>query len=188
MPWRRTLGLVAGVTSVAAIGGAVQLITGTYTPPVSDLEPVGLHSWVVPGLWLAASVAVPCACVTLLAWHRSPRVGTAAIVAGLLLGVELVVQIPFVGLDVLQAVMGIVALALLGLGFAARGIRGPAEGNLTTSTDPTRVTSYLYDDHPAQKESDAFASGDLVVRAAARTAAGGAGLWRPRRGPGHRDG
>jgi hypothetical protein len=118
--WRRTLGLVSGSTSVAALVGAGQLITGTFTPPLSDLRALGLHSWVLPGIWLAASVAVPCGVTAVLAWRRSTRLGQAAAVAGTLLLVELAVQIPFIGLDPLQAVMGMVAAALIWLGFASQ--------------------------------------------------------------------
>lgn len=119
--WRRTLGTLAAVTSLAALVGSVQLVTDTFAPPVDDLSPLGLHSWVLPGFWLAGSVALPCGLVTVLAWRRSRRLGAAAVVAGLLLAVELAVQIPFVGLDPLQAVMGTVAALLVGLGLAAHG-------------------------------------------------------------------
>jgi hypothetical protein len=122
--WRRTLGILAGVTALGGLAGAVQLVTGTFTPPVSDLDPLGLDSWVLPGLWLAASVAVPCAVVAVLAWRRSRRLGTAAVVAGLLLGFELVVQVPFVGPSMLQAFMGTVAGLLVGLGLLSRRAGG----------------------------------------------------------------
>ncbi|WP_183099818.1 hypothetical protein [Nocardioides pelophilus] len=119
--WRRTLGTLAAVTSLGAVVGSVQLVTDTFTPPVSDLSRLGLRSWVLPGIWLAASVALPCGLVTVLAWRRSRRLGAAAVAAGLLLAVELAVQIPFVGLDPLQAVMGTVAVLLVGFGMAAHG-------------------------------------------------------------------
>ena len=114
----RALAAVAGLTSVAAWIGAAQLVLGVYTPPVSDLEPLGLQSWLVPGLWLAASVAVPCLVVAVMAGRRSPRTGWAALVAAGLLAVELAVQVPFVGLDPLQAVMGTVAVVVAALGAA----------------------------------------------------------------------
>ena len=117
--WRRTVGVVSALTAAAAAVGSVQLVTGTFTPPVSDLRPLGLESWVMPGLWLAASVAVPCAATAVLAWRRSHWMGPAAIGAGALLVVELVVQVPFVGLDPLQGVMGMVAISLVGLGFSS---------------------------------------------------------------------
>lgn len=127
LSWRRTLGWLAGVTSVAAAAGAVQLVTGFYTPPVEDLEPLGLRSWVLPGVWLGLSVAAPCAVVACLALRRDPRVGLASVVAGLLLLLELVVQIPFVGLDPLQAVMGSVAVLLLVLGTLSRRASAPTD-------------------------------------------------------------
>lgn len=117
--WRRTVGVVSALTGAAAAVGSVQLVTGTFAPPVSDLRPLGLESWVLPGLWLAASVAVPCLGTAVLAWRRSTRMGPAAVGAGVLLIVELAVQMPFVGLDPLQGVMGTVAVSLVGLGWSS---------------------------------------------------------------------
>ena len=119
LPWRRTLAWTTALTAFAALGGAGTLVSGTFTPPVSDLEPLGLSSWVLPGFWLFFSVAVPCAMTAWLAWQESVLTGVAAMVAGVLLTVELVVQIPFVGLDPLQAVMGVVATLLVVLGAVA---------------------------------------------------------------------
>jgi len=117
--WRRTLGVTAMLTGVAAAVGSVQLMTGVFTPPVSDLSSLGLQSWVLPGLWLVATVALPCAAAAFLAWRGSPWLGVAAIGAGALLLVELAVQIPFVGLDPLQGVMAVVAVVLASLGFVS---------------------------------------------------------------------
>ena len=85
-----------------------------------DLEPLGLTSWVLPGIWLFASVAVPCVTASVLALRRRPTAPLAAVAAGGLLAVELLVQIPFVGLNPLQALFGLVAVALVGLGLDAR--------------------------------------------------------------------
>jgi hypothetical protein len=125
VPWRRTLGLVSAVTGVAALTGSVQLMTGTFTPPVSDLRPLGLHSWVLPGLWLATSVALPCGVTAARAWRRSVQLGVTAATAGALLLVELAVQIPFVGFDPLQAVMGAVAGLLIWFGFLSHETTRP---------------------------------------------------------------
>ncbi|SDK53918.1 hypothetical protein SAMN05428985_104417 [Nocardioides sp. YR527] len=117
--WRRTTGVLAGLTAAAATVGSVQLLTGTFTPPVSDLRPLGLDSWALPGLALAASVAVPCAATAVLSWRRSRWMGPAAIGAGSLLAVELMVQLPFVGRDPLQGVMAVVAASLVGIGWSS---------------------------------------------------------------------
>ncbi len=109
----RRLFLGAGlVIGLAALAGAVQLVSGTFTPPVSDLEPLGMHSWVLPGLWLLCSVAVPWVGVAWAAWRRHPRTPAVVLVACASLAVELVVQIPFVGLSALQVVMGVPAVVL----------------------------------------------------------------------------
>ena len=112
--------VVEGLVAVGGIGGTVQLITGTAAPPVEDLEPLGLTSWVLPGLWLFASVAVPSTVAAWLAWRRSPHTPNAVLVASALLAVELLVQIPFVGPSLLQAVFGTVAIVLAVLALVAR--------------------------------------------------------------------
>jgi hypothetical protein len=113
---------VAAETFVAVAGaaGAIQLASGTFTPPVSDLEPLGLTSWVLPGLWLFATVAVPSATAAWLAWRRSPSAPVSVLVASALLLLEVTVQIPFIGPSALQAVFATVALALAALAWHAR--------------------------------------------------------------------
>jgi len=112
-----------GVGSLVAAGGVIgagQLVTGTFTPPVADLAPLGLTTWLLPGVWLFASVAVPWAVAVWLAWRGSARTPSAVLAACALLAVELVVQVPFVGPSVLQAVMGTLALAMGALALQAR--------------------------------------------------------------------
>ncbi len=119
-PHRTVFVAVESLVALGGLAGTVQLVTGTYTPPVADLEPLGLSSWVLPGVWLFSSVAVPSAVAAVLAWRRSPSTPTAVLVASGLLAVELAVQIPFVGPSALQAVFGTVALGMAGLAVHAR--------------------------------------------------------------------
>jgi hypothetical protein len=118
---RRALVATSGLTSLAALVGSGQLVTGTYAPPVSDLEPLGLDTWVLPGIWLLLSVALPCGITAVLAWRASPSAGAWGIAAGVLLLVELAVQIPFVGWDPLQPTLAVVAVLLVLLGFRVHG-------------------------------------------------------------------
>lgn len=111
-PHRRLFAAASGMIAAAGLAGAVQLVTGTFTPPVSDLEPLGLTSWTLPGLWLAASVAVPWAVASWAAVRRRAWAPTAVLVASGLLLFELAVQIPFVGFSPIQPVMGAAAVAL----------------------------------------------------------------------------
>lgn len=111
-PWRRTFIAVESLVAVSGVEGSWQLVTGIHVPPVSDLEPLGLTSWVLPGAWLLVSVAVPSAATAWLAVRRSPLTPRAALVAAAALAVELLVQIPFVGVDPLQAVFGAIAVGM----------------------------------------------------------------------------
>jgi hypothetical protein len=119
-PFRWIFVVLEAFVLVGALSGAVQLWTGTYAPPVSDLDPLGLDSWKLPAVWLFCSVAVPSAVALVAALRRWPRAPQVVIVASVLLLVEVTVQIPFVGPSVLQAVMGAIALLLGTLAVIAR--------------------------------------------------------------------
>jgi len=119
-PHRMVFVVAESFIAIAGAAGAIQLMTGTYVPPVSDLEPLGLSSWVLPGVWLFASVAAPSGSAAWLAWRRSPAAPTAVLVASALLLVEVTVQVPFVGPSALQAVFGTTALVLASVAVHAR--------------------------------------------------------------------
>lgn len=107
--------VVVGLESLIAIGalaGTWQLWDGTFAPPVSDLEPLGLDSWRLPAVWLFASVAAPSLVALYAAATDRTWAPYAVLVASVLLLVEVTVQIPFVGPSVLQAVFGGLALVL----------------------------------------------------------------------------
>lgn len=120
---RRTIIAVEVVLSISGLAGAIQLVTGTFTPPVSDLEPLGLSSWVLPGLWLFATVALPAGLAAWLAWRQSRWAPTVVLIGSLTLAVEVVVQIPFIGWSVLQAVFGGLAVVLAAMGLYAASHR-----------------------------------------------------------------
>lgn len=120
-PWphRRTLLGIEVLVSLAALEGAGQLALGVATPPDADL-PGSLGSWLLPGLWLLSSVAVPSGLAAWLLLRRSSRAPAAVLLAAAALAVELLVQIPFVGPSLLQAVLGCVAVGSVALALDAR--------------------------------------------------------------------
>jgi hypothetical protein len=118
-PHRRTLLVIEVLVSLAALEGAGQLALGIAPPPDADL-PGFVGSWLLPGLWLLGSVAVPSAVAAWLLQRRSTHASAAVLVAAGALAVELLVQIPFLGLSVLQAVLGAVVLGSAGLALDAR--------------------------------------------------------------------
>ena len=119
-PFRRTFVVAEGLIAVNGVIGTAMLVTNTYVPDVSVLRPIGLHSWTLPGLWLFASVAAPSAMACRAAARRHARTPEAVLLASGLLLVELLVQLPFLGFDPLQPVMGVPALVLAGLALRAR--------------------------------------------------------------------
>jgi len=117
-PHRRTLIIVESLVALSGLAGAVQLMAGVATPPNSYL-PLGLSSWVLPGFWLFGTVALPAAIAGLLAYRRSPYAPLAVVLASVTMAVEVLVQIPFIGLNPLQAIFGGLAVVLGALGVHA---------------------------------------------------------------------
>ena len=111
-PFRKTFTVIEALVAVGGVMGTVQLLTGTFTPPVSVLEPVGLSSWALPGVWLFGTVVVPSATAAVLAWRGSAYAPRAVLLASASLALELLVQIPFLGPSVLQAVFGTIAVGM----------------------------------------------------------------------------
>ena len=120
-----------GLLAVGGAVGTVQLMAGTDAPDLGVLEPLGLATWRLPALWLFLTVVVPSTWAAWLAWGRSPRAPTVVLLGAATLGIELVVQIPFLGWSVLQAIFGVVAVGLAVLALQAR--RRGWDGSSTTS-------------------------------------------------------
>lgn len=119
-PHRLTFIAAESLVALGGVVGSAQLFTGTGTPPVSDLAPLGLSSWALPGVWLFATVAVPSGAAAWLAWRRASLAPAAVLLACGTLAVELLVQIPFIGASLLQAVFGSFAVGLALLALRAR--------------------------------------------------------------------
>ena len=111
-PFRKTFTVIEGLGAVGGVMGTVQLLTGTFTPSLSVLEPIGLSSWVLPGVWLFGTVVVPSATAAVLAWRGSAYAHRAVVLASASLALEQLVQIPFLGPSVLQPVFGTIAVGM----------------------------------------------------------------------------
>ncbi|MET0911544.1 MAG: hypothetical protein ABWZ99_18910 [Ilumatobacteraceae bacterium] len=109
LPHRRTIAWSSGVLAAAGLIGTWQLVSGTATPPVSDLAPLGLTSWTLPGLWLFGTVVVPWSVAVFASVGRRPSTPLVVLVACGSVVFELVVQIPFIGPSPLQVVLGAAA-------------------------------------------------------------------------------
>jgi hypothetical protein len=135
-PFRPTIMFVEALVGLGGLEGSIQLFAGVATPPVSVLEPVGLSSWTLPAGWLFVAVAVPSGLAAWLAWRRSAWAPPAVLLASGMLAIELLVQIPFLGLSVLQLVFGTVAVGMTVVALLARR-RGWWPVRLRSAAAPT---------------------------------------------------
>jgi hypothetical protein len=118
--FRKTFVVVEALLAFAGLSGAIQLLSGSFTPPVEDLRPLGMDNWILPGLWLLLVVALPSVTAAALAARRSPRAPLAVMVASALLLLDVIVQVPLVGFSGLQVVFGVVALVMATLAVLAQ--------------------------------------------------------------------
>jgi hypothetical protein len=119
-PFRATILVLEATLAAGGVVGTVQLISGAGAPDVGVLAPLGLTSWRLPALWLFLTVVLPATWAAWSAWRRSPLAPTAVLLGAATLAIELIVQIPFLGWSVLQAVFGAVAVGLAILALLAR--------------------------------------------------------------------
>ena len=141
LPFRRTIVVVETLVSLSGLAGSIQLLAGAATPPVSVLNPLGLSRWTLPAGWLFLTVAVPSGLAAWLAWRRSVWAPPAVLLASALLAIELLVQIPFLGFSMLQAIFGAVAVGMAAMGWLARRMGWwPRSGRTPAAPrEPTQV-------------------------------------------------
>ena len=128
-PFRRSMDVIELVLATAAAVGAIQLGAGFVTPPDSEL-PFGLHSWFWPAMWLLATVCVPSLLAAAALSRRAASGPALVLTATVLLAVELLVQIPFVGLSWLQLIVALLGASAAAMAVVARQARksGPSKG------------------------------------------------------------
>ena len=120
LPFRLTILAVEAAVGLSGLAGSIQLLSGIATPPISALSQLGLSSWALPAGWLFVTVALPSGLAAWLAWRRSVSAPAAALLASVLLAIELLMQVPFLGPSILQAIFGAVAVGMAVVSLLAR--------------------------------------------------------------------
>lgn len=113
--WRLAIGVVAALNAVAALGGAVGLVSGLLTlGDYTDRLP--LDSSGLAGVALALLVCLPQGAVAYLVWRRSAAAATGSVVAGAVLVGWILVEVVFLrvlaGLQVSYLLVGLVQIGL----------------------------------------------------------------------------
>jgi hypothetical protein len=113
--WRRAITVVAALNAVAALGGAVGLVTGWLSlEEFTERLPFG--SAVLGGLALGLLVAVPQAWVAVLSLRGSSATAAGSVVVGLGMVLWILVEVVFLrefaGLQVFYVAVGLLQVAL----------------------------------------------------------------------------
>lgn len=119
----RLLATFETVLAASAVYGGLSLILGApgFTLPVGWLAPLGLTSWVLPGIALVLVVGGSLAGASVFAWRLDSRAPSAALAACLVLAGWLVAQFGVIGLRApVQWVTAGLLVVLLGLALLAR--------------------------------------------------------------------
>ncbi|WP_206796386.1 hypothetical protein [Amycolatopsis sp. MtRt-6] len=119
----RLLATFETLFAASAVYGGISLVVGApgFTMPVEWLAPLGLTSWVLPGIALALGIGGTLAWASVFAWRIDFRAPIAALAAcGVLTG-WLAIQFGVIGVRApVQWVTAGLVIALLGLALLAR--------------------------------------------------------------------
>ncbi|MDX3189733.1 hypothetical protein PV458_15125 [Streptomyces sp. MN03-5084-2B] len=119
----RLLATFETLLAASAVYGGIALIAGApgFTMPVEWLAPLGLTSWVLPGLVLVLVVGGSLAAASVFAWRIDFRAPTTALAAGAVLTGWLAIQFGVIGVRApVQWVTVALLVVLLGLALLAR--------------------------------------------------------------------
>ncbi|GLY38202.1 hypothetical protein Amsp01_042260 [Amycolatopsis sp. NBRC 101858] len=119
----RVLAAFETLFAASAVYGGISLIAGApgFAMPVEWLEPLGLTSWVLPGIALALAVGGALAGASVFAWRLDFRAPIAALAAGAVLTGWLAIQFGVIGVRApVQWVTVGLLVVLLGLALLAR--------------------------------------------------------------------
>lgn len=104
------------IVGIGAAYGAIMLVADGWHLPVSDLRPLPLYSWIVPGLALFALVTVPMIAAAVAVYWDLRHAADLSLGAGLLLVGWIAVELLVIGPQMwLQAAMAIGGASIAGL-------------------------------------------------------------------------
>ena len=123
----RVLATFETFLALSALYGGVSLIVGApgFRMPIEWLAPLGLTSWVLPGIALIVAIGGTLAWAATFAWRADFRAPLAGLAAGLVLVGWLAIQFAVMGLRApIQWVTAALVVVLFALALLAR--RRPA--------------------------------------------------------------
>lgn len=97
--WLRALSVVDALLAALAIWGGISLIVGApgFRMPVEWLDPVGLDSWVLPGIALIVLIGGAMGWAAVAGWRSSRHAPAVSLAAAAVLFGWLAVQLAVIG-------------------------------------------------------------------------------------------
>ena len=121
-PWLLALAGLDALIALLALWGGVELAVGAvgFQLPTEWIAPLGLHSWLLPGIALIVLIGGPMAVAAVAGWVGIPHAAETSVAAGLVLLCWLAFQFVLFGLQApIQVISAVLAVAVLALGLAA---------------------------------------------------------------------
>ena len=127
-PWLLALAGLDALIALLALWGGLELAVGAaaFQLPTEWIAPLGLHSWVLPGIALIVLIGGSMAVAAVASWQGIRHAAETSIGAGAILLGWLALQFVLFGLQVpVQIITTVLAVAVVAIGaFAARTRHG----------------------------------------------------------------
>jgi hypothetical protein len=125
-PWLLALAGLNGLIALLALWGGLELATGAaaFQLPTKWIAPLGLHSWLLPGIALIVLIGGSTAVAAVASWQGIRHAADTSIAAGVILLGWLVLQFVLFGLQApVQIITTVLALAVVAMGMLATRTR-----------------------------------------------------------------
>jgi hypothetical protein len=121
-PWLLALAGLDALIALLALWGGVELAVGAagFQLPTEWIAPLGLHSWLLPGIALIVVVGGPMAVAAVAGWTGVRHAAEISVAAGVILIGWLVFQFALFGFQApVQVISAVLAAAVVAIGFWA---------------------------------------------------------------------
>jgi len=121
-PWLLALAGLDAVIALLALWGGLELAVGAaaFQLPTEWIAPLGLHSWLWPGIALMIVIGLPMAVAAIAGWLGVRHAAEASVAAGVILAGWLAFQFVLFGLQApVQIITAVFAVAVLAVGIGA---------------------------------------------------------------------
>lgn len=121
-PWLLALAGLDALIALLAVWGGIELASGAadFQLPTEWIAPLGLRSWLLPGIALIVLIGGSMAVAAVAGWLGLPHAAATSVAAGVILAGWLTFQFVLFGLQTpMQVVTAVLAVAVLAIGLGA---------------------------------------------------------------------